>query len=376
MFDHTHYVPILKGKPGELMGLSHLSAAHWGAITPLIEIPSIPLDWPGEIGVSVPAKTIAEHVEKVIVDLAKTVPQQKPFFIDGGYIEHEDALPNKQEPIAEIVASLVKAGLHPIPVVGIRRVFEYLTAAKTIHRKHGHGLCLRIAASEMFLPIGPRITQLLELLLIKPDKIHLILDYGAIDDERAEGPKKNVSGRMTRLAEMGKWKTMTVSATAIPQNMSKVSINSLKVIPRHEWDIWLTLRGRRSAIIPTFGDYAATHPVQQEIDPRIINKSPSIKYTTDDSWVFAKGKARPKKAGAKTSVPPHSVQYPMLAQRLMEMDEWCGEDFSWGDERIAECVAKRAAKKKATGGAAEWIAVATSHHIAVVVNQIANLPAL
>ena len=41
MFDHTHYVPILKGKRGEFKALSDLEPVVRANLTPVIEIPFI-----------------------------------------------------------------------------------------------------------------------------------------------------------------------------------------------------------------------------------------------------------------------------------------------------------------------------------------------
>lgn len=65
-FDHTHYVPILKGKQGELNALQDTNPKLLTKFTPLIEIPPIPPAWPeGENQKPIPAKTIDEHIKAV-----------------------------------------------------------------------------------------------------------------------------------------------------------------------------------------------------------------------------------------------------------------------------------------------------------------------
>jgi hypothetical protein len=44
MFDHRHYVPILKGKGEAYRSLAELDSTTKARLTPLIEIPSIPWD--------------------------------------------------------------------------------------------------------------------------------------------------------------------------------------------------------------------------------------------------------------------------------------------------------------------------------------------
>src|SRR5947207_11870660 len=62
MFDHTHYVPILKGKEGEYQALSELTPTIKSKLTPLIEPIPIPYDFANEI----PAKTVDEHLENFV----------------------------------------------------------------------------------------------------------------------------------------------------------------------------------------------------------------------------------------------------------------------------------------------------------------------
>ena len=44
-FNHTHYVPTLKGRAGEYGALQAMTAEVKAALTPLIEIPPIPWDF-------------------------------------------------------------------------------------------------------------------------------------------------------------------------------------------------------------------------------------------------------------------------------------------------------------------------------------------
>jgi hypothetical protein len=67
MFDHTQYVPILKGKEGEYSALRELTGSVKDLLTPLAEIPSIPYDFENDA----PAKTVDEHLRQVTLSTAK-----------------------------------------------------------------------------------------------------------------------------------------------------------------------------------------------------------------------------------------------------------------------------------------------------------------
>lgn len=59
--DHTHYVPILKGKEGEYGALKELSSKIKSKLVPLIEVIAVPWDFDNEV----PAKAIDDHLEMV-----------------------------------------------------------------------------------------------------------------------------------------------------------------------------------------------------------------------------------------------------------------------------------------------------------------------
>lgn len=60
MFDERHYVPILKWKRGEQVGLELISDTAKEILTPLIEIVPPPYDYNNDR----PAKTMDEHLEQ------------------------------------------------------------------------------------------------------------------------------------------------------------------------------------------------------------------------------------------------------------------------------------------------------------------------
>ena len=160
--------------------------------------------------------------------------------------------------------------------------------------------------------------------------------------------------------------------------MMALKKNSVEELDREEWLAWLSVRSKKKATkrIPTFGDYSINHPILSEINPRIMQMSPNIRYTDDLIYVVAKGQAQPRKKKkptpeeelARAQLAP-SVQYPKLATMIKKHPGWKGSKFSWGDMFIDKC-----SRKECVGSSTDWRAVGTCHHIAAVVRQIANLP--
>lgn len=135
MFDHKHYVPILKGKQGELDALQNITASkHIKGFTPLIEIPPISETYLGPQTPPVPSKTIDSHVADVAKNLIKAVKNLPAIFVDGFYIETEDDLQDGSSPIDAIFASLRTAKVPFIPVIGMDRVEDYADSVKSALR--------------------------------------------------------------------------------------------------------------------------------------------------------------------------------------------------------------------------------------------------
>ena len=80
MFDHNHYVPILKGKKGELAALAKAdSLQHF---TPLVEVMPIPLTYPEE-GEPYPSKTIDKHIKDTASGFIRAMGILPSVFVDG-----------------------------------------------------------------------------------------------------------------------------------------------------------------------------------------------------------------------------------------------------------------------------------------------------
>ena len=212
-----------------------------------------------------------------------------------------------------------------------------------------------------------QIKSLLKFLAVDASKVDLIVDFGPSVPSRAALPYQ-----INALPLLKSWRTLTVASSSFPVNMENVARNSIVEFERREWTAWTFLRSKAKMVerMPTFADYAINHPELTEIDPRIMRMSPNIRYTSEANYVIAKGEAYPRKKDPKkkTGVAAGD-QYPRLAQMIMNHPSWRNKKFSWGDSFIEEC-----SRKARVGSATNWRAVGTCHHIASVVQQIANLP--
>ncbi len=95
MFDHKHYVPILKGKQGEYSALESLSSATKSRLTPLIEVPQIPWDFENEM----PAKSLDEHLDKVAAKIQNCWKSDRALFLDLLWIPEEGSMEDGSHPL-------------------------------------------------------------------------------------------------------------------------------------------------------------------------------------------------------------------------------------------------------------------------------------
>jgi len=189
-----------------------------------------------------------------------------------------------------------------------------------------------------------------------------VFDLRALTPDERNLDVDAVIGFVNRLPRLREWRTFTVAATSFPQNLTGLPPSDASLIPRQEWNLWTELsrlRIQRIARVPTFGDYAISHPEPAEVDPRIMRPSASVRYTCDLAWLILKAR----------NLRDHGYeQFHDVCWVLVQRAEYCGRQFSWGDRYIDDCAAERVG----TGNLTTWRKVGTSHHLAFAVHQIAN----
>jgi hypothetical protein len=97
-FNHTHYVPILKGRAGEYGALQVMTAEVKAALTPLIEIPPVPWDFDDDQ----PAKTIDEHLQKVNRKISQSWGAERPLFVDLLWIPSDERMAGGEHPLTYV----------------------------------------------------------------------------------------------------------------------------------------------------------------------------------------------------------------------------------------------------------------------------------
>jgi hypothetical protein len=357
MATRPSYVPVLKGKEGEYGALETLPSDVRTRLMPLIEVPNVPYG---------STKSLDQHVGGIAERLRKCW-DDRPLYLDLPWFEGEERLSDGRVAIEAVLSDCASRGVRVVPVVSRKKSVEYLSAAASYSASAGSGGCIRLLVGDFAedVDLGAEVGRLLSRLGgIDISSIDLVLD---LEDLGADSGRAVLIARslFSMIPREDEWRRIVLVAASFPEDLSDLDAASTSTVPRREWELWGTLQKRvdrlpRPDLI--FGDYGIANPVTKELDPRTMQMSASIRYTTPKSWLVLKGR----------NVRQYGFdQYFELCKALVQRPEYRGSPFSWGDRYISDC----AEGMTGPGNATTWRKVGTNHHLTMVVEQVANLGA-
>lgn len=357
-FDHSHYLPCLRWKQGEYQAVWRLPAWTMERFTPLIEIPEI--GWDFEEGRD--KKTIDEHLTDFALKKILRKWGTRSCFVDLNLIRLSERMANDVHPLKFVFDDFREVRCLATPVTGLDRDGAYQREIRKIIVKDKRGICLRISIEEAAKSaFANEIDSLLSTLDVKHNYCDLILDLGAPNFEPLEGFAKAIQAIVSRIPYLKKWRTFSVLGTSFPDTMGRMKLG-VNTIPRCEWQLYkrMVVNFKEANLrLPTFGDYAISHPNVLKLDMRVVKPSATIRYTIDDHWYIVKGK-NIRDYGRE--------QYRQLSKQVMDSRYFCGSAFSWGDSYIHKWGTGKRNKTSLT----MWRQVGTNHHIETVTQDIAN----
>jgi hypothetical protein len=359
VFDHTSYVPILKGRLGEYGALQEMSPEAKMRVTPVIEVPPIPWDFAEDK----PSKTIDRHLRDVGKRLEQAWGTESPIFVDLLWIAQAERMESGAHPLTHVFSTAREKGLQLIPVTGLLRENEYQAACRDIVSRDSRGICLRLQREDFdeTQDLAEQVSVLLNDLGVSSSATDLILDLRALGPTEGSSFAAAVPAFIRSIPRLADWRSFTLAATAFPENLIGLPPLEVSRIDRLEWILWRHLISRVGRLrLPAFGDYGIAHVQPSEVDPRLMRPSASIRYTTEDAWLILKGR----------NLRDHGYeQFHEVCRFLVRQPEFAGPEFSWGDRYIDGC----ANELVGTGNLTTWRKVGTSHHIATVTRQLANV---
>lgn len=350
--DETHYVPVLKMKGGEKEALPLLTPAVRARITPLFEL--VERD---------PEKkaTARDHIDTAFKKFQPAVAGLARYFLDCREVESDGP-----EAAEEIFQRATDLGTAFIPVTGLTRSVD--VPAALANRTSGLAIRLTRADFENGL-VRDELLPFVKMHDVQREVIDLILDLGAVDDMVLPGTQALAAAFLDDVPDPTTWRSLTLSATAIPPGMGGLESRSYDLVDRADWLTWRD-RIRADASfprVPTYSDGVIQHPSGVEgIDWGKMTISASIRYTTDDQWLRIKG------VSTRAELPSHQLQ--ALATSLVHGH--LSTHFS-GAAHCEGCFGMRCAADGADnyGSLGVWRRLGTIHHITRVIEQLNALAA-
>lgn len=357
-FGLAHYVPILRWKQAERTALSRLYEDDSKNVTPLIEV--VPENFVRKVP---KAPTVTLSMDDVINKMGWQISKcwgERPFYIDLSLISAETLYQGHNHFLTLLSQYASTLRLSLIPVVGIRKDGEYLSAVLDAIRIHNQGACLRLTEEDIKRSTLPKeISTLLSVLKTAPESVDLMVDF-----KNAQQNIPKFDGLCKILPNIDKWRNYIVAGGAFPEDLSGLKKNDIHRLPREEWTWWReqAINKQTARRFPLYSDYTIQYPKYRDRKGP-MNYSASIRYTSENDWVIMRGESVFAEDG------PGAGQWPANAALLCQQQEYCGNNFSYGDGYIKE---KSAAYDK-PGSATTWLGAGINHHMTFVVRQLAML---
>ncbi|WP_027416564.1 beta family protein [Aneurinibacillus terranovensis] len=362
MFEHNQYVPIVRWRRGEQKALQLLDPALKNSMTPLIEIPPIPWNFKDDM----PEKTIDEFLEGIATKIRASWDHEGPVLIDALQVclEDDEIMQDGRHPLEFIIDEIQATGITAIPVTGSQRGVNYQQAVKNILARYNDGLCIRLENND-FDALAENINWFLQFFNITPEETDVIMDYKYVDPRYETRITRLVVGTISTLPHLLDWRTLTFTATAVPEDLSQISTGQDGAIPRTEWLIYKKVIQFNVKRSPSFGDYIISNPSYGDFNPLTMQMAAGIRYTVANDFLIFRGYS--------VRSPRHNGwgQAQGLCERIITHPQYCGQHYSYGDDYIYEC----AKGNQSTGTAETWRRVGTNHHLTLAINELSNLHA-
>jgi hypothetical protein len=341
MFNHKHYVPVLKGKPAEFQAVTQLKTV--ASITPLFE--AIP---------SKPANLIPAQLDK------HKWPKIAPYFLDLLFYKASGAAA-----VATAMSTAISLHQTAIPVTGTGRSPAYQQAVeKYTDSKRGVAVRLIPDDFEDQAELSKALTALGSLLKIDASSTDLLIDLGSVAGQQPSIIAQIIRAHLGMLPSSASWRTITVISGAFPLGMdSTLTRSAWDLRPRIDWTAWLAVinGSNKPNRMPAYGDYSVSHPgLPPEGQATILAQ---LRYSTAPNFMIWKGHNVRKHQSGYT-------QFNAICKDLIQKPEYRGPSFSAGDLEIKA----KATNAGSPGNPQIWRKIGTNHHFETVLDQIANLP--
>ncbi len=330
------YVPILKNKLAEFWAWTHASPAVVNSSRVLFEL--------------VPGT----DANSFAVRLARDWPPGAVVTVDSTAINHPASA------VLQVAQALNQRHVPERPVMRLSDSRHLLAEVAAACALHGQGACLRLGSEaedpDPNVPT-PQVASVLSAANLRSQDVDLLIDFWEVNSPRDVTRCVPLALNMlVWAAANGPWRSVTLASGAFPQSITNLPVGAATPLTRHDADLFAQVVAGGPAIQPDYGDYGINHPFIQPPIPRA--PKPNLRYTDDNVWQVYR----------EDRLLPGNESFFTVCARLVASGHWAGAAYSAGDAEIERC----SRSVGGPGAATQWLAYGRSHHMAHVVDRLAN----
>jgi hypothetical protein len=353
----ARYMPRLLTKSAEYAAVAELDPVVKSRILPLFEVPPAPRDR------DTPSirKPLVEHLTPIAKKLSDNWGSKQPLLLDMPYLDDCQLLGDGDHGATVVFSRASELELQLVPVTGLHRGEHYNAAVADAAATFNRGLAIRLVDADLAntRQLDYELRALIAKLTTKRQEIDVIIDLKQISKDDIATRAAGIVEIIKRFPMRSAWRSLTILSGAFPVSLANLAANRMRRIPRCDWELWRAIINSDAPITPLYGDYVIDNPVPFDPEnPKAIQVSANIRYTSADVWVVLKGMST-KKNGWEQS--RH------LSEVLVGIDEYMGAGYSTGDAHID----KRSRGVVSCGNPTIWRRVGITHHLTFTANQLA-----
>ncbi|MDY0872819.1 beta family protein [Dongia rigui] len=333
------YVPVLRWKRGERVGISHLTATSRGRVTPLFQL--APESY---VGKEKTAKRAAVPAPAAFANELKAAWGTASFYLDTAKLGSAAAAE-----LTAVAAACSANSMEMIPISYLDAPTAYQSAVAKVAASDGRGVGLRVDFAQFtdanrWAKGWPHALSATDLILDLASSVPSVVSLGNLAIEAFK-----------KLHQGEKWRTVTLIGSSLPENFTGFASGTHE-IERVEWKLWRKLNKASLPYQLDFGDYAtvAVTPPPSGIRWGFpIN----VKYTLGDHFLVCRGVNTSGLGGVDMDVQliDHARTITKYPNRTPLAD-------CWADANIDEI----AAKKKQPGNLESWVQFGVNRHVSLV----------
>jgi hypothetical protein len=202
------------------------------------------------------------------------------------------------------------------------------------------------------------LSEMLTSLEISESQVSILLDFGLVDENNYNNYAALAINTIQAIPNSKDFDNIIIASGSFLENLGSLTpAGRVYRLQRYEWNIWNLIITQLKQNNIKYSDYGIKYPYYAEAN---FQGSCSIKYTVESEYVIYRGEI-------SSNHKDGNGQYIAFSERLVNSNDYLGEEFSWGDEKII-FYAQQDLKdpKKKTGNATSWVEISQNHHLTLI----------